>query len=95
MGAGAAVFRGNQAKLITYTLMNPRYGHMIVEVRVTAEDEDTLMADHYLNPDHTRYEEAYDVALARTQKQLNLIQKTFMKKNIIKCLAPMAKFQTW
>ena len=49
MGAGAAVFRGDQAKLIAYTLnrtlMNPRYGHMIVDGRVTAEDEDTLMAN--------------------------------------------------
>ena len=40
MGAGAAVIGGNPRKLTVYTLMDPQHGHMIVEGRMTDDDEE-------------------------------------------------------
>ena len=49
MGAGASIVGGNPRKPTIYTLMDPSHGHMIVEGRMTAEDEELYwMAARFL-----------------------------------------------
>ena len=43
MGAGASVMGGKLRKLIVYTLLDHKYGHMIVEGNMTSDDKQTLL----------------------------------------------------